>query len=393
MFLDVEVFSYAVKCTVKVSTKGMLDTGSSLSFLSTRLFQYLPKSIMESTSFNAQMADGSELAVKKCCKIYFKLLNGSHPNITCHVQCCVIRLPPQVDLLLGAPFHRDHSLQLDWRKGLVAFPAKVGCPKFPHSPPQYGPDSHLSVLECQKAVRRGDRVFACVVRPLAGGEEEPPHLSPIDASATAVDNAGPKVAAIQGDFADVFSDRLPKGLPPRRAIEHTIDLVPDSKPTARPAYKISFAEQAELKSQLADLLASGSIQPSRSPYAAPVLFVKKKGTNALRMCCDFRLLNSQTIKCAYPLPTPMSLIDQLFGAQVYSKLDLRSGYYQIRVAAEDVAKTAFITSTGLYEWKVMPFGLCNAPATFQSLMNDILRPYALYRRFLSLSPGRCPYIQ
>ncbi len=145
------------------------------------------------------------------------------------------------------------------------------------------------------------------MRPLAGGEE-PPHLSPLDESATAVDNAGPKVAAIKGDFADVFSERLPKGLPPRREIEHTIDLVPDSKPTARPAYKISFAEQAELKTQLADLLSSGSIQPSRSPYAAPVLFVKKKGTNALRMCCDFRLLNSQTIKCAYPLPTPMSLI-------------------------------------------------------------------------------------
>ncbi len=255
----------------------MLDTGSSLSFISSRLFQYLPKSIMESTSFNALMADGSDLAVKKCCRISFKLLNGSHPNVTCRVKCCVIRLPPQVDMLLGAPFHRDHSLQLDWRKGLVAFPAKVGRPQFPHSPPQYGTDSHLSVLECQKAVRRGDRVFACVVRPLAGGEEDPPHLSPIDESATAVDNAGPKVAAIQGDFADVFSDRLPKGLPPRHDIEHIIDLVPDSKPTARPAYKISFAEQAELKSQLADLLASGSIQPSRSPYAAPVLFVKKKG--------------------------------------------------------------------------------------------------------------------
>ena len=96
-----------------------------------------------------------------------------------------------------------------------------------------------------KAVRRGDRVFACVVRPLAGGEEEPPRLSPIDESATAVDNAGPKAAAIQGEFADVFSDRLPKDLPPRRAIEHTIDLLPDSKPTARLAYKISFAEQAD----------------------------------------------------------------------------------------------------------------------------------------------------
>ena len=174
-------------------------------------------------------------------------------------------------------------------------------------------DRHLTFLSWiarRLYLRRGENVIACVVRPLAGGEETPKQLSPPDESATVVENAGSKIAAIKGDFADVFSDSLPKGLPPRRAIEHTIDLVPGSKPTARPAYKISFAEQAELKTQLADLLARGSIQPSRSPYAAPVLFVKKKDTTALRMCCDFRLLNSQTIKCAYPLPTPMSLIDQ-----------------------------------------------------------------------------------
>ena len=150
---------------------------------------------------------------------------------------------------------------------------------------------------------RGESVIACVVRPLAGREEAPKQLSPPDESATVVENAGSKIAAIKGDFADVFSDILPKALPPRRAIEHTIDLVPGSKPAARPAHKISFAEQAELKTQFADLLARGSIQPSRSPYAAPVLFFKKKDTTALRMCCDFRLLNSQTIKCAYPLPT------------------------------------------------------------------------------------------
>ena len=176
MFFDVEVLCYAVKPSIRVATKAMLDTGSSLSFISTRLFQYLPKSIMEPTSFNAQMADGSALAVKKCCKLSFKLVNGSHPNITCRILCCVIRLPPQVDMLLGAPFHKDHSLRLDWKKGLIEFPAKVGHPKFPHSPPQYGPASHLSVLDCPKALRRGESVIACVVRPLAGGEEEPKQL-------------------------------------------------------------------------------------------------------------------------------------------------------------------------------------------------------------------------
>ena len=175
----------------------------------------------------------------------------------------------------------------------------MGHPKFPHSPPQYGPTSHLSVLDCQKALRQGESVIACVVRPLAGGEETPKQLSPPDESAAAVENAGSKIAVIKGDFADVFSNSLPKGLPPRRAIQHTIDLVPGSKPASRPAYKISFAEQAELKTQLADLLARGYIQPSRSPYVAPVLFVKKKDTTstALRMCCNFRPLNSQIKVC------------------------------------------------------------------------------------------------
>ena len=180
-------------------------------------------------------------------------------TLSCRILCCVIRLPPQVDMLLGAPFHKDHSLRLDWRKGLVVFPDKMGHPRIPHSPPQYEPASHLSVLDCQKALRRGEHVIACVVRPLAGGEETSKQLSPPDESATVVENAGLKIAAIKGDFADVFSDSLPKGLPPRRAIEHTIDLVPGSKPTARPAYKISFAEQAELKTQLADLSASSRI--------------------------------------------------------------------------------------------------------------------------------------
>ena len=161
MFLDVEIFSFAVRPPIRIATKAMLDTGSSLSFISTRMFQHLPESIMELTSFTAQLADGTDLAVEKCCTVSFKLINGSHPNITCRVKCCVIRLPPQVDMLLGAPFHRDHSLQLDWRKGLVVFPKRSNRPTFPHSPPQYGPDSHLTVLDCQKAVRRGDRVFAC----------------------------------------------------------------------------------------------------------------------------------------------------------------------------------------------------------------------------------------
>ncbi len=159
MFLDVEVFCHAVKPAIRVATVAMLDTGSSLSFISTRMFQCLPKCIMKPTSFNAQMADGSALAVRKCCILSFKLLHGSHPNITCRVTFCVIRLPPQMDMLLGAPFHRDYSLQLDWGKRLLIFPNRSNRLAFSQSPPQYGPDSHLTVLNCQKTIRRGEPVF------------------------------------------------------------------------------------------------------------------------------------------------------------------------------------------------------------------------------------------
>ena len=198
----------------------MLDTGSSLSFISTRLFQCLPKSIMKRTSFNAQMANGSALAVKKCCILSFKLLHGSHPDMTCRVKFCAIRLPPQVDMLLGAPFHRDHRLQLDWEKRLVIFPHRSNRPAFSRSPPQYGPHSHLTELNCRQTIRRDEPVFACFERPLAGGEGAPPQSLPLD-SLPPPRIAQVRRAANQGDFVDVFSECEPKA----SLHKHIIDLV------------------------------------------------------------------------------------------------------------------------------------------------------------------------
>ena len=130
------------------------------------------------------------------------------------------------------------------------------------------------------------------------------------------------------------------------------------------------AEQDELEEQIKDLLAQGFIRPSCSPYGAPVLFVPKKD-GRWRMCIDYRALNKQTIKDRYPLPRIDLLLDRLGQARVFSKLDLAQGYHQIAMAKDSVEKTAFYTNLGQWEYLVMPFGLCNAPSTFQRLMNTI----------------------
>ncbi|GJY85689.1 putative reverse transcriptase domain-containing protein, partial [Tanacetum coccineum] len=175
------------------------------------------------------------------------------------------------------------------------------------------------------------------------------------------------------DFPEVFPEDLP-GLPPTRQVEFQIDLVPGAAPVARAPYRLAPSEMEELSTQLQELSDKGFIRPSSSPWGAPVLFVKKKD-GSFRMCIDYRELNKLTVKNRYPLPRIDDLFDQLQGSSVYSKIDLRSGYHQLRVRDEDILKTAFRTRYGHYEFQVMPFGLTNAPAVFMDLMNRVCRPY------------------
>ena len=130
----------------------------------------------------------------------------------------------------------------------------------------------------------------------------------------------------------------------------------------------------ELKRTITELHDTGFIRDSTSPYGAPILFVKKKD-GTFRMVVDYRALNNITVKNKYPLPRVDDILDQFHGAKIFSKLDLRSGYHQIRLSEESIPKTAFRTRYGLYEFTVLPFGLCNAPATFQRMVNDIFKPY------------------
>jgi hypothetical protein len=174
------------------------------------------------------------------------------------------------------------------------------------------------------------------------------------------------------EYADVFPDEL-LGMPPDRDIEFAIELQPGTTPISKRLYRMPPVELAELKKQLQELLDKGFIRPSTSPWGCPALFVKKKD-KSLRLCIDYRPLNAVTIKNKYPLPHIDVLFDQLVGAKVFSKIDLRFGYHQIKIRASDIPKTAFSTRYELYEFLVMSFGLTNAPEYFMYLMNSVFMP-------------------
>ncbi|GJS10764.1 putative reverse transcriptase domain-containing protein [Tanacetum coccineum] len=187
------------------------------------------------------------------------------------------------------------------------------------------------------------------------------------------------------DFPEVFPDDLP-GLPPPRQVEFKIELVPGAAPVARAPYRLAPSEMKELADQLQELSEKGFIRPSSSPWGAPVLFVKKKD-GTFRMCIDYRELNKLTVKNRYPLPRIDDLFDQLQGSSVYSKIDLRTGYHQLRIREEDIPITAFRTRYGHYEFQVMPFGLTNAPAVFMDLMNrDEEEAFELLKQKLCCAP-------
>ncbi|GJS20747.1 putative nucleotidyltransferase, ribonuclease H [Tanacetum coccineum] len=202
--------------------------------------------------------------------------------------------------------------------------------------------------------------------------ERPDEKARLLMSAKASDKIQEEIVVVR-DFLEVFPDDLSR-LPPIREIEFQIELILGATPVAKSSYRLAPSELEEFPGQLKELQDKGFIRPSSSPWGAPVLFVMKKD-GSFRMCIDYRELNKLTVKNRYPLPRIDDLFDQLQGSQFFSKIDLRSGYHQLRVHEDDIPKTAFRTRYGHFEFTVMPFGLTNAPTIFMDLMNRVCRSY------------------
>ncbi|GJR08612.1 putative reverse transcriptase domain-containing protein [Tanacetum coccineum] len=336
----------------------LFDTGADRSFVSTAFSSQID--ITPSTLdhyYDVELADGRIIGLNT-------ILKGCTLNFLNH-QFNINLMPVELgsfDAIIGMDWLAKHQAVIACAEKIVRIPWKNKTLIIHGDGSTQGNVTRLNIISCTKTQKYMEKGFPIFLAHITTRETE-------DKS----EKKRLEDVPIVQDFPEVFPEDLP-GLPPTRQVEFQIDLVPGAAPVARAPYRLAPSEMKELSEQLKELSDKGFIRPSSSPWGAPVLFVKKKD-GSFRMCIDYRELNKLTVKNRYPLPRIDDLFDQLQGSSVYSKIDLRSGYHQLRVREEDIPKTAFRTRYGHYEFQVMPFGLTNAPAVFMDLMNRVCKPY------------------
>ena len=260
-------------------------------------------------------------------------------------------------MIIGMDWLEQHNAVLDCYTKILSYKDNFGTVRIAHGMPKPISVRQISAMQLKKCIRKGCQVYAIQVTTLLEKEDKP-NLEDF---------------VVLREFRDMSVDEIPE-LSPRREIDFSIDILPRSPPISKEPYQMSIPELTELKIQFQELLDKEYIRRSVSPWGAPVLFVKKKD-GTLRLCVDHRQLNKMTFKNKYPLPRINDLFDQVGGAKIFSKLDLRSVYHQVRIKHQDINKTAFRTRYGHYEFVVIPFRLTNALATFMCLMNSIFSQY------------------
>lgn len=263
------------------------------------------------------------------------------------------------DIILGKEWLKKHNPTVDWCTNNIKFNFNGRVINFCPRKHDQDESNIITALQTKKsATKQHVSTFLLLVQEACA-----------DRTSTKSD---PEVQSLLESFADIFPKELPIGLPPARGAAHRIVTIPGSSPPNKPPYRLSASDLEEVTKQVGELLNKGFIQPSTSPFGAPVILVNKKDGKK-RMCIDYRALNKQTIKNRFPLPLIDDLFDALKDAKYFSKIDLNSGFNQIPIAPEDVEKTAFRTRFAHYEYLVMPFGLTNAPATFMNMMTNVFK--------------------
>ena len=375
--------------------KVLFDSGASACFIGQSTVKKLGLDIRPSSLKSVATAAGKSVSIQGSVTLQLQL-GPALVDVTAHI---LPEFLSQVQLIIGQDFMKSNNVCLGYNPSrciihsetqdeLILERSHPSQSKDYHPPPSavesnrlpdYLPDQISAVMAARLIKRNPEKAYVALIKPF---EIAPPSLpnepKPVPSSTADLAHVPPELTiqlqALMGDFSGIFSETPQAGGALVDTLEHAIKLIPGSKAPFRRNYRFSPLELEELRKQVTEFLSKGIVTPSNSPFGAPVLFIPKPG-GGLRFCLDYRALNDITVKTRYQLPRIDDLLDAARGAQYFSCLDMASGYYQLRIAEEDMPKTAFATPFGHFEWRVLPMGLTNAPSSFQRTMQKVFEKF------------------